>query len=661
VTDGATSMAAHGPDPFPVDRLRTVGDAMVSAADHAGVGVVLATLRVPEPEVLFASDAAVRILGVPLDELAPGRAMSATGLDRLPRWRDALDRLSRPSDQHGPQVFETTVLHPDGCRVPIEVTMSESDLDGRPVVVVFLGDISQERTTAERLQRAEARFSTLIETAPESIWITDAHEILYANHAAVRQFGYQSFEPIRGRSPLLFIHPDDVSLVQRRLRLLLESGEAVPPREYRVLRADGSVMQLEVNAIPGDYDGRQVIYCFGRDITERQQIEGQLLQADRLGVLGLLAGGMAHAINNPLTYVLLNIDHLLQALPQLPTNRALKSEALARLREAHHGAERVASVVRRMRAFSRSSERDAGPVDLREVLESAITTVGNEIRHRGRLLTSYEPVPPVYASLARLEQVFLNLLVCAAQSLPEGEEKGEVRVVLRPTAQGRVVAEVSDNGPGLDAQVVQRIYDPLAHRDTLSDRMALGLSLCHSIVTSIGGSFYIESRGGPGTTFRVELPGEVPVEESAFGDAAPSRSLDSEPPPVPLPRARVMVVDDDQAVADGLRLMLEDEHDVRSVSSGREALRLLLRGDQYDVVFCDLMMPELSGMDLYEALRLNAPGREGRLVFMTGGAFTPAAVRFLTLVPNPRIEKPFDLESVRRLLRRAVRRGKRGQ
>jgi PAS domain S-box-containing protein len=652
-------MAAHGPDPLSADRLEAVGNAIISAADVAGVGVVLLTLSMAEPELLFSSEAAVTILGVSPDELAPGQASSIATLNRLPHWRKAVEQLSRPNAESRLQVFETTALHSQGCHVPIEVTMSESDLDGQPVVVAFLEDVSQERTTAERLQRAEARFSTLIETAPEPIWITDAHELLYANRAAVSQFGYESFEQIRGRSPVLFVHPDDVSLVQRRLRLLLESGEAVPPRAYRVLRADGSLMQLEVNAIPGDYEARQVIYCFGRDVTERQQIEGQLLQADRLGVLGLLAGGMAHAINNPLTYVLLNIDHLLQALPQLPRNRALMGEALARLREAHHGAERVASVVRRMRAFSRSSERDAGPVDLREVLESAIATVGNEIRHRGRLLTSYEPVPPVYASLARLEQVFLNLLVCAAQSLPEGEEQGEVRVVLRPAAQGRVVAEVSDNGPGLDAQVVQRIYDPFAHRDTLSDRMALGLSLCHSIVASIGGSFQIESRNGPGTTFRVELPGEVAADESAFRDAKPSRTFDSEPPPAPLPRARVMVVDDDQAVADSLRLMLEDEHDVRSVASGREALKLLLRGDHYDVVFCDLMMPELSGMDLYEALRLNAPGREALLVFMTGGAFTPAAVHFLTLVPNPRIEKPFDLESVRRLLRRAVRRGKR--
>jgi CheY-like chemotaxis protein len=350
--------------------------------------------------------------------------------------------------------------------------------------------------------------------------------------------------------------------------------------------------------------------------------------------------------------VLLNIDHLLETLPDVSQSRELLGEAVTRLREAHDGAERVAAVVRRMRAFSRSSERDAGPVELREVLESAVAMVGNEIRHRGRLVADYQPVPTVYASLARLEQVFLNLLVCAAQSLPEGDQDGEVKVALRPGGPDKVVVEVSDNGPGLDPLVVQRIYDPLANRDALADRMALGLSLCHSIVTSIGGSIQVENHRGRGTVFRVELPAETRAAEAPPQLVRP----ESEPPSASPPRARVLVVDDDQGVADGLRLMLEDEHDVVSVASGREALHLLLRDDVYDVVFCDLMMPGLSGMDLYEALRSNAPGSERRLVFMTGGAFTAEAARFLTLVPNQRIEKPFDLASVRRLLRRAGRR-----
>jgi CheY-like chemotaxis protein len=116
----------------------------------------------------------------------------------------------------------------------------------------------------------------------------------------------------------------------------------------------------------------------------------------------------------------------------------------------------------------------------------------------------------------------------------------------------------------------------------------------------------------------------------------------------------VLVVDDDPGVGRALRLMLEEEHEVTSVTSGREALRLLLR-EQYDVVFCDVMMPELTGMDLYQALRLNRPGDEQRLVFMTGGVFTAHAERFLAQIRNARIEKPFDMKSLRRLVERAVR------
>jgi PAS domain S-box-containing protein len=549
--------------------------------------------------------------------------------------------------------FETAMNRQDGQQVSLEVTASESQMDGRPVAVAFIADVSRDRAVLEKLRRAEERSRSLIEALPEPVWINKADAILYANAATLRLFGYERLEQVIHQSPLAFLHPDDAALLQRRARAVLELGESPPPADYRMIRADGSRMLVEVCSIAGDYEGEPAVYAFGRDVTEQRQVESQLLQADRLGVLGLLAGGMAHAINNPLTYVLLNVDHLLETLPDLGGNRELLGEAMARLREAHDGAERVAAVVRRMRAFSRSGERDAGPVELRELLESAVAMVGNEIRHRGRLVTDYQPVPTVYASLARLEQVFLNLLVCAAQSLPEGDPDGEVRVVLRTGGPAQVVVEVSDNGPGLDPSVLQRIYDPLASRDALADRTALGLSLCHSIVTSIGGSIQVESQPGQGTVFRVELPAETRDAETPPPRARP----ESEPPPAPLPRARVMVVDDDQGVADGLRLMLEDEHDVVSVASGREALDRLLCDDVYDVVFCDLMMPGLSGMDLYEALRSNAPGSESRVVFMTGGAFTPEAARFLTLVPNQRIEKPFDLESVRRLLRRAVRRG----
>jgi CheY-like chemotaxis protein len=160
----------------------------------------------------------------------------------------------------------------------------------------------------------------------------------------------------------------------------------------------------------------------------------------------------------------------------------------------------------------------------------------------------------------------------------------------------------------------------------------------------------IESLPRGGTVFRVCLP----LDTREVTLPPPRPAMESEPPPAPSSRAQVLVVDDDAGVIEALRVMLEDEHDVTCMTSGREALRLLLRGERFDVVFCDLMMPEVSGMDLFEALRLNRPGQESSLVFMTGGAFTREADRFLARVPNPRIDKPFDMRSLSKILRRMV-------
>jgi CheY-like chemotaxis protein len=135
------------------------------------------------------------------------------------------------------------------------------------------------------------------------------------------------------------------------------------------------------------------------------------------------------------------------------------------------------------------------------------------------------------------------------------------------------------------------------------------------------------------------------------------RREDSVPPEpearvsLPARRARVLVVDDELALGTTLMALLRDEHDMTAVTTGRDALDLLLGPTEFDVVLCDLMMPGVSGMDIFDELLKQRPGYERRIVFMTGGAFTPRATTFLAEVPNRSIEKPFDLGALRQVLR----------
>lgn len=625
------------------ERLETLAGAIVDAADAAGIGLLITTSLTLEPRTIYVSDAAAELFGYSREELLGTPTFDLVAPEAL---ADMTSLAEHNIEGTFTPLFESKAVRKDGTTIPLEVAVSQVELEGSPVAVAFLFDISRRKQTQEALQRSEDRFRTLIESAPEAVWISDSKTLAYANPRAVDLFGYERLDEVLGRPMVDFVDPEQHAAMEERGRAML-GGEQLPPCEYRVRRRGGETMTLEVSSIGTEYEGQRVVLSFGRDVTERKQYEMQLLQADRLSALGMLAGGMAHAINNPLTYVLLNLEHIARRLPGLPQDPSCLGETMVRLREAHHGAERVASVVRQMRTFSRSEGEGVADVDVRRVLDAAVGMVGNEIRHRGRLVTRYEEVPPVLASEARLEQVFLNLLVHAAQSLPEGEA-GKVQITAREEPPGRVVVEVSDNGPGLEPDQLEHVFEPFSPRG--QEQTGLGLSVCHGIVEGLGGAMEVESESGRGTTFRVTLP-----------TSQRKRSLRPPEPHAELPpssphnvRARVLVVDDDPGVGNALSIMLEDEHEVTCVTKAQEALRLLLRDAGYDIVFCDLMMPEVSGMDLYEALRLNRPGEERKLVFMTGGAFTAEAKRFLSQVENLRIEKPFNLRELRRLVRRAV-------
>ncbi len=626
------------------ERLETLVGAIVETADAAGIGLLVTTSLTLEPRTIYVSDAAVEIFGRSREELLETPTFSLVAPEELD---DVAALAERNMDGAFTPRFESTVVRKDGTRVPLEVAAAQVELDGEPVAVAFLFDISQRKLTQAALRRSQDQFRNVIESAPDAVWITDGKTLFYANPTAIRLFGYERLDDVLGTPMVDFVDPGDRAAVEERARAMLGRGEQLPPYEYRVRRRDGEEMTLEVSSIGTQYEGRRVLLSFGRDVTERKHYEMQLLQADRLSALGMLAGGMAHAINNPLTYVLLNLEHLGRRLPGLSDDRSYLGEAMVRLREAHHGAERVASVVRQMRTFSRSEGEGTTEVDVRRVLDAAVGMVGNEIRHRGRLVTRYEEVPPVLASEARLEQVFLNLLVHAAQSLPEGEA-GKVQIIAQEEAAGRVVVEVSDNGPGLERDQLERVFEPFFPRG--QEQTGLGLSVCHGIVEALGGKMEVESEPGHGTTFRVTLP----TSERRRSMRPPEPHQESPPSSPRAASARVLVVDDDPGVGKALGIMLEDEHEVTCLTTAQEALRLLLRDSGYDIVFCDLMMPEVSGVDLYEALKLNRPGEEKKLVFMTGGAFTPEAKRFLSQVENLRIEKPFNLRELRRLVRRAV-------
>ncbi len=273
--------------------------------------------------------------------------------------------------------------------------------------------------------------------------------------------------------------------------------------------------------------------------TERARLQALLVQADRLSSLGTLAAGVVHEVNNPLAYVLANIEYLRKHLPTLRAplqqREELKGEELAgllrqlsvveeTLREVHEGTERMRLIVRDVKAFAHGNgeEGEQAMVDLREVLEAAMKMASVHLRHQARIVRDYGHVPPVRACEPRLAQVFLNLLLNAGHALQEGAGlEPTLTLRLHTNEAGEAVAEVADTGCGISPEHLARLFEPYFTTKPAGEGTGLGLFICRSLVESFGGRISVESQPGRGTTFRVTLP---PCREDGVSPLAQSAS-----------------------------------------------------------------------------------------------------------------------------------------
>jgi CheY-like chemotaxis protein len=277
----------------------------------------------------------------------------------------------------------------------------------------------------------------------------------------------------------------------------------------------------------------------------------------------------------------------------------------------------------------------------------------NELTDRARLVRDYATVRPVLADASRLGQVFLNLLLNAAQAFASDDRRtNEIRIALRQE-DDHVRIEVADNGQGIAPDLLERIFEPFFTTKPAGVGTGLGLSICRSIVDSMTGRLTVESRVGRGSTFVVLLPNAEHVTHEADAD---NRVLVSESASAATDEragttVRVLIVDDEQALATTLARVLERDHDVVAVTSGAAALELLLNGTGFDVVVCDVVMPGLSGADLHRVLERLRPDVARRIIFMTGADGMSGVDEFLSGIVNARIEKPIDIRRLGSLIR----------
>jgi signal transduction histidine kinase len=383
---------------------------------------------------------------------------------------------------------------------------------------------------------------------------------------------------------------------------------------------------------------------------EQAQMREQLMISDRMASLGILAAGVAHEINNPLAAVVGNLHLALTGLYSLESAHAEIEELpdiVAEIRDAHEAAQRIRDVAKDLKLFARSDNDSLDTIDVRAVIESSLRMAQNEIRHRARLTTALLEVPPVAGNESRLGQVLLNLIVNAAQSITEGASAdNEIFISAEEVPKGYVTVTVRDTGVGIPEDVMKNIFAPFFTTKPIGIGTGLGLSICHRIITEMGGTITVESSVGHGTAFKVQLQAAA--------------RMSSDPKVVPSAegecfarKGKILVIDDEQSLGMVVQRGLKN-HEVSRSAEAIEALEWIARGSRYDVIFCDLMMPGVDGIEFYNRLQQIAADQLDHVIFLTGGAFTVQARTFLEGIDNLRIEKPFDLSELRTLVNARV-------
>ncbi len=628
-----------GTMPEQLSELSPLAQALFESADRATFGTILSVSRAAGHQVQLVNRALLKLLDCSELEVV-GRPLSAvfeaSSLANAGAWLD----------QRGTGTGDAQIaMRLAGTGAEVNVSARALSLAGTQALLwIVLGDRGAARRALEQSERS---FREIIESAPDAIGVGTRSGIAYANPAMCTLLGHVSSEALLGTPFTDHVHSDDVDFARARIAKVFDGENFGEPFPLPVVRGDGQPVDVEFIGMNITWDGEPAALVLGRDLGERRALQAQLIQDDRFSAVGTLAAGVAHEINNPLSYTLLNLEYLIKEIKKQRFSPPDVVRLTERIDEAQHGVARVRTIVEDLEAFSGSDEPSTMvPVDLAQVLAAAMRMAAHELKGRGVIVDRVGDAPHVLAEPARLEQVFVNLLINAAQALVRAHpEQGTITVAVLPPREGKVTVEVADNGAGIAQEHVDRVFDPFFTTKPVGVGTGLGLPICHSIVTSFGGSIDVASTLGAGTVFSVTLP--VTLARARASHAPP-------PSREPTQRARVLVVDDEVPVAAMLERLLKPSHDVEVFTSGAAAYERLLRDPDIDVVLCDLLMPGMSGMELYRSLEKQRPGMERRLIFMTGGAFTSRASEFLRATENVHIQKPFNVDQVLSLVAEAA-------
>ena len=360
----------------------------------------------------------------------------------------------------------------------------------------FVTDITERKRAEHLLRQSEERYRRLIAVSPYAIVVNRGGRIIFANDQAIKLFGAVRTDEILGKSPLDLVHPDYHDVIRERMHELLEGRQIVPVIEEKIVRLDGTSLDVEVSAARlADEEGPAILTMF-RDISERKRLQEQLRKTERVAELGTLASGMAHEIGTPMNVILGRAEYLLDRVTEEPIKKGLQT-IIGQV-------ERITRVMNQLLSFARRKAPERAALDLKQVIEDSLEMFQERLeRSKVQVVTAFaKDCPIVEADRDQMSQVLINLVMNAVHAMPNG---GTLRIELGSDKQ-MLRLSISDTGHGIPQDVMKKVFEPFFTTKEFGQGTGLGLTVVKGIIEEHQGSIAVESEEGKGTTFTILLP-----------------------------------------------------------------------------------------------------------------------------------------------------------
>lgn len=559
--------------------------------------------------------------------------------ERIKQFQRVVAGLSEPSEYRFITKSGETVWAHTRARPVVE--------NGRVTGIQgVLVDITDRKAAEEALRQSKERYRLLVENANDAIFVIQDKRVVFMNASAFAIAGYDKNDPVADITFDHFIHPEDRERIVLRHAQRL-AGETLSDRtSFRIICKDKSIKHVNLNAVRIEWEGRPAILNFLRDITTEVQQAERERHRQKLEALGTLAGGIAHNFNNLLMGIQGNAS---LALTQLPAAEPVR----ARMEKIIELVQNGARLTHQLLQYTRGSHHRTGRLDLNQVVRDVAGTLAAT---RKQIHIHYQPaegLPPIEADRQQIEQVIINLLLNAADAMPEG---GEVRLTTEclpdlqaatamPTASNGpcVRLEVADSGQGIPPATLERIFEPFFTTKGLGRGAGLGLCTAYGIIKSHGGHIDVTSEPGRGTRFSVYLP---------------TLAVTRKPTAAPAARAPVggtlLLVDDESSVLEtSAQLLTHSGFKVLKASNGAAAVTLYRRlHPTIDLVILDLIMPGMSAKTVLQHLRDIRP--DVKVLLSSGHSMGDQARELLMQGCVGFLQKPYDFETLHETLLRLL-------